>query len=377
MPECTNPLYPCAMTGAAACLAGFEGIAAVIHGSSGCYYYPATLLHTPLSGTFIVEEEVIFGSEARLREVVEELAGTGRRVAVVTTCVPAAIGEDIRAMLSAHDVLFVDSPGFSGQYGDGYKKALSVLSPATDPSSEGITIDGISLFDPFHAGNVLELRRLLALAGVPVGAVLCFDRYDSLQHVAPFTITADGDLASGVGTSLGGTLGFDELRETFRRVGDCIDAAEIDPVLRSINQAEERLVAACDKFLRRFDPPVTAVFSGFSYASYAARTLVQYLDAEIACIGSRNEPPGALPWPARFVAGLPEVEEIIRVHKPDLVIGSSFERSVKGTASFVGLTPPLRGRVRLSSRPIAGTEGTLLFMEEVLNACMDRRSQVK
>jgi len=27
MPECENPLWPCAMTGAAACLAGFEGIA--------------------------------------------------------------------------------------------------------------------------------------------------------------------------------------------------------------------------------------------------------------------------------------------------------------------------------------------------------------
>ena len=48
MPECGTPLWPCAMTGAAACLAGFEGITVVIHGSSGCYYYPATLLHAPL-----------------------------------------------------------------------------------------------------------------------------------------------------------------------------------------------------------------------------------------------------------------------------------------------------------------------------------------
>ena len=62
MPECETPLWPCAMTGAAACLAGFEGISVVIHGSSGCYYYPATLLHAPLHGTFILENEAIFGS---------------------------------------------------------------------------------------------------------------------------------------------------------------------------------------------------------------------------------------------------------------------------------------------------------------------------
>ena len=67
MPECENPLWPCAMTGAASCLAGFRGLKVVIHGSSGCYYYPATLLHAPLHGTFILEHEVIFGSEDRLK----------------------------------------------------------------------------------------------------------------------------------------------------------------------------------------------------------------------------------------------------------------------------------------------------------------------
>src|SRR4030042_4584837 len=59
MPECENPLWPCAMTGAAACLAGFDGVTVVIHGSSGCYYYPATLLHAPIQGTFLLENDVI------------------------------------------------------------------------------------------------------------------------------------------------------------------------------------------------------------------------------------------------------------------------------------------------------------------------------
>ena len=68
------------MTGAVACLAGFDGITVVIHGSSGCYYYPATLLHVPLHGTFILENEVIFGSEQRLHEVLDGLLGMAKRL---------------------------------------------------------------------------------------------------------------------------------------------------------------------------------------------------------------------------------------------------------------------------------------------------------
>jgi nitrogenase molybdenum-iron protein alpha/beta subunit len=50
MPECDNPLWPCAMTGAAACLAGFRGMSVVIHGSSGCYYYRRTGCAKSLAG---------------------------------------------------------------------------------------------------------------------------------------------------------------------------------------------------------------------------------------------------------------------------------------------------------------------------------------
>lgn len=375
MHECTNPLWPCAMTGAAACLAGFDGIAVVIHGSSGCYYYPATLLHAPISGTFILEQEVIFGSEARLHEVIGELERTGKRVAVVTTCVPAILGEDIRGMLSPHDVILVDSPGFSGSFETGYKKALALLDPVIDDTTAGINIDGVSLFDPFHRGNVLELRRLLALAQVPAGTILCSDKFSKISHMAPFTINTNQDLASGTGTCLGGTLGFDCLKTTFKEIADRIETSDLDPVLQDIARAEERLVAACDKYLRRFDPPGTAIFSGRSYASFAAQLLEKYLDADIVFVGTRVEPDTSLaPYPAEKVNGLNEVKERIREHEPDLVIGSSFERSVRGSAAFVPLTPPLRGMIRLAARPLAGTEGALLFMELVLNACMDKRA---
>ena len=175
MPECGTPLWPCAMTGAAACLAGFEGITVVIHGSSGCYYYPATLLHAPLHSTFILENEVIFGSGDRLREVIGDLSGRGGRIAVITTCVPSALGEDIKSMVDEKDIIVVDSPGFAGEMEAGYRAALAVLSPAIDSERPGVNIDGVSLSDPFYEGNVQEISRLLHCAGIPVGTVFCRD----------------------------------------------------------------------------------------------------------------------------------------------------------------------------------------------------------
>jgi nitrogenase molybdenum-iron protein alpha/beta subunit len=375
MPECTNPLWPCAMTGAAAALAGFDGITVVIHGSSGCYYYPATLLHAPLQGTFILEEEVIFGSEKRLLEVIGEVSAPGTRVAVVTTCVPSVIGEDVRGMLASHDVILVDSPGISGDFESGYHKALGSLGPRVDDRNPGINIDGVCLFDPFSAGNVRELTRLVNNAGLKVATVLCTDTLDSVWHSSPLTIGTNSDLASGVGRMLGGTLGFHELRDTSEEIGDREDGADIGPVMQEIARKEEQVIQVCDKYLRRFDPPRAVIFGWASYAGFAASALKTYLDADIACVGTRTPVMPNVPFRSEQVNSLSRVRELVSECRPDLVIGSSFERPVNPDAAFVGLTPPLRGKVRLTSQPIAGTEGTLHFMERVLNACMDRNRQ--
>ena len=370
MPECDNPLWPCAMTGAAACLAGFEGMSVVIHGSSGCYYYPTTLLHAPLHGTFILENEVIFGSEDRLREVIGGLASTGNRVAVITTCVPAILGEDIQFLLGEHDVLLVDSPGFSGDVEAGYKKALSLLAPQTDAETEGVNIDGICLLDPFFKGNLQEIRRLLALASITVATVFCRDALQKTRTAATCTIGTNGDFSSGVGEHLGGTLGFGTLRTTFERLGTAVEESDIDPVLQELLQQEEETVRICDKFLRRFDPPSVMIFAGASYAEFAGEALERYLDADIRFIGLRNSC-GKSRYPCGLVTGLNEAKMFIGLHNPDLVLGSSFERSVSGNRAFYGITPPQRGVVRLAPVPLAGVNGTLFFMEQILNACMD------
>jgi nitrogenase molybdenum-iron protein alpha/beta subunit len=371
MPDCTAPLWPCGMTGAVACLAGIPDLAVVIHGSSGCFFYPQSLLPVPLFSTFIHEREVIFGSLDRLAEVIGSIPPSYRRVAVVTTCVPAIVGEEIREVLDAGTIL-LDSPGFAGQMEEGYGRALASLDPEIDPGEKGVNIAGLNLLDPFNSGNLLEAGRLLSLAGATAGTRIPQDPLDRISRCGPFTVSVNPDLPCGTGEVTGDLLGLAAVEKTFSRLGDRVPGADIAPVLAEAFRAEERIQRSADKYLKRYDPPKAAVFGGFAYAQFAADTLKRYLDADILVIGSRNGP-GPSPYPVQKMVQIGGIAGSLSGEKPDLVIGSSFERSAWPGAAFAGLTPPLRGRVLLRSRCLAGIEGTLSFMEEVLNACMDRR----
>lgn len=373
---CENPLWPCAMTGAVACLSGFDGLAVVVHGSSGCYFYPASLVGVPIHGTFLVESEVIFGTESRLMEVIRDLNGRYSQVAVVNTCVPAIMGEDLSALARDGRVLFIDSPGFLGDLEAGYRRALDTIAPVVDPDTPGVNIDGICRTDPFCRGNALEARRLLNLAGAPVAATFCLDRYDAAHRAAPFTVGTNPDLASGVGTWCGSLLGLDAVGETFERLESLVDGVDSRPIKEEIAWADARIQKACGKYLRRFDPPRVVIAAQSAYAAFAKDFLDRYLGADIVCIAARNNP-GEDSNGISSTTDFSTIREMILDAEPDLVIGSSYERTLAPGAAFVGLTPPLRGMVLLSSRMIAGVEGALWFMDEVLNACANRNRRSK
>jgi nitrogenase molybdenum-iron protein alpha/beta subunit len=294
---------------------------------------------------------------------------------VVTTCVPAIVGEEIRETLPEGAIL-LDSPGFAGQMEVGYGRALAALEQGIDPGEKGVNIAGLNLLDPFNPGNLLEAGRLLSLAGAAAGTRIPQDPLDRMGRCGSLTVSVNPDLPAWTGEIAGNLLGLPAVEKTFFRLGDRFPEADVDPVLAEASRAEDRIQRAADKYLKRFDPPRAAVFGGFSYAHFAAETLKRYLDADILLVGSRNGPCPS-PFPVREMLRIGDISGFLSGERPDLVIGSSFERSACPEAAFVGLTPPIRGRVLLRSRCIAGIEGAFSFMEEVLNAMMDRRRKIQ
>ena len=371
MGNCTNPVWPCAMAGAVSCLSGIEDLAVVIHGSSGCYYYPATLMPGELFGTFLQEREVIFGGAARLSEVLQGIPSHYLKIAVVTTCVTAVTGEDPAGIGADRDLLVVDSPGFCGGMEEGYRLAMEALAPAVAPETPGVNLDGIHPADPFSRGNLREAERLLALSGTTPATIFTDTTLDRLGRAAPVSLSVNPDLAGGAGRRIGSLLGLPAVAAAFRALGEECEGCDPGPVLEEVERAEERITHAADKYLRRHDPPTVAIFGMSAPSVYAAEMLATYLDCGIAAIGSRNDP-----GPSRFRVGkmtsLEEIRAVLDREQPDLVLGSSYERMVHPQGAFVGITLPLRGRIQLRARPLAGVEGALDLMEQVLNACMDR-----
>jgi nitrogenase molybdenum-iron protein alpha/beta subunit len=352
------------MCGAVSCLSGFSGIEVLIHGSSGCYFYPASLIQRPVHATLILEEEVIFGSEERLRRVVDEIRGRGGRVAVVLTCVPSVTGEDIAAMLDDKGVFIVDSPGFAGGMEEGYRRAMAALGPEVGVDAAGITIDGLNPIDLFYRGNLFEAERLIRKAGGAVAAALAAGPVERVKACGRVSVGTNPGLSAGIGRSVGDLLGLDATKATFSRLSD-LCGLDVGPVLQEADEAQEQIERACDKYLSRFDPPAVAVFAEASYTAFAAAAMKRFLDAEIV-VSARRTGEGS-------VTSLEEIRDLIAEAKPDLILGSSYEQTLAPGVPFVGLTFPQRGRVRLHARPLAGIEGSLAFIEDVLTACRSRR----
>lgn len=369
MRECENALWPCAMTGAVSCLAGIEGIGTIIHGPSGCYYYPATILHREIHCTSLIEEDIICGTGDQLRDLAAAIHPRYPLLAVVNTCTPAIIGEDFSSLLPP-GAMMIDSPGFLGTFEDGYRAAVDLLPVKTDPGCRGVNLDGVNLLDPFAAGNAVEGRRILSDAGVRVAATFSSCSLGELSRASPVTAATNPDLGSGWGEPAGSLLGLRATLDTLETLEQRIPGISPGVFEREMSAAGEAVHAACGKYLNRYDPPSVALFSWFGYAEYAARVLYEYLDATITVVGSRNRA-GASRFNTAEASSLGVVRDLLEGDPPDLVLGSSFEQKLCPAAAFVPFTHPLRGMVRLRPRPLIGSQGLLGLIEDVLNACRD------
>ena len=285
--RCTSPVWPCAMVGAASCMAGISDIGVIIHGSAGCYNYAEVAIPDPLNCTYLIEEEIVFGTERRLREIADAVSVIYDRIVVINTCVPSVMGEDINRFLEDNNAIVIDLPGFSGDFDCGYQKALETLGQNIDSEREGVNIHGICSVDPFATGNFAETVRLFHLAEIKPAAVYCHDNYESIISPAEYSISVNPDYNAKCKTVPGSILGINNLISTFYRIQDFFPEADIETVVSEAEEAEERIVKASDKFLRRNDPPQVSVFSTKSYTEFAINSLKKYLDADILFAGIR------------------------------------------------------------------------------------------
>jgi len=126
--------------------------------------------------TALGESDIVFGGEDSLDRSIRAVCERGvSSVFVLSTCIVAAIGDNVEAVCSRDwpvPVIPVPTAGFlGGTFQDGVNNALVALADLQEPVPPGrsVNIIGEKNLEYEVEENYAEVVRLLALLGLPVG----------------------------------------------------------------------------------------------------------------------------------------------------------------------------------------------------------------
>ncbi|WP_460006091.1 nitrogenase component 1 [Methanogenium cariaci] len=187
LPGRTSRFEGCTVMGVLSVSAFLTDAVTLIHGPDGCSHINASLLHTTLAehdifripeivSTGLGENEIIFGGEDALQEVLTDVcADDPAAVVVASTCVSETIGDDVAGICSQPwdcPVIYVPSSGFlGGTFVDGYTGTLTALSSFITPGEQNpgkVNIIGEKNLEFEAEDNFQEVSRLLGMLDLDV-----------------------------------------------------------------------------------------------------------------------------------------------------------------------------------------------------------------
>ncbi|MDF9844565.1 MULTISPECIES: nitrogenase component 1 [unclassified Paenibacillus] len=191
----------CLLHGAVQTIKSIEGAVPIIHSTAGCgvqqYIGVSSLSGNAGSGrtgglglpsTNVLERQVVFGGNSRLREQLKNTVKIkeGDFYVVLTGCTPELVGDDVPAMTKElqdqfYKAIHVSAPGFKGSVHSGYTAAVTGILRQLDKLAEpeaGKRDRLVNLFgiipeqDVFWQGNLQALQADLEGAGAEVNVLL-------------------------------------------------------------------------------------------------------------------------------------------------------------------------------------------------------------
>lgn len=202
-----RPRYACALGGALSTLRAIPRVIPIIHASTGCGHNLQNAINPgggylgsgycgglALPSSNVVERDIVFGGEERLRE---QIASTleimdGDLYLVLTGCMVEMIGDDLDAVVSEFagsekPVIGVHTPSFRGNSYTGYELVLEALiqkfiAKAPQKNSRAVNVLGlVPGQDVFWKGNLREIKRLLEKLGLQVNTF--FGEGETLEDI--------------------------------------------------------------------------------------------------------------------------------------------------------------------------------------------------
>lgn len=177
----------CTLTGALSVTTQVRDAASIIHGPRGCAHHNFSLFHATMLdneqaalpdfvSSALDESDIVFGGEDALARTIQSVCERDTMaVFVLSTCIVAAIGDDVEAVCGRNwpvPVIAIPTAGFfGGTFQDGVNNALIALADFSEPSLSGpcVNIIGEKNLEYEVDENYAEVVRILTLLGLPVG----------------------------------------------------------------------------------------------------------------------------------------------------------------------------------------------------------------
>lgn len=195
---------PDGMMGAIAALEGVADAYTIIHGPTGCKYYPASFSESAyryrpgadplgrnpftyngryffsqprLPCTYMDGNMFIAGAGDRLSDLYGQVAGMSPGlIGIVNSPGASLIGEDLSSVGCGIPTVGLDASGFSDPPGKGFQDCISSILEAVPPKPSGITrgvnLVGMSILHMNWEDSVADLASLLECCGVHVNCTI-------------------------------------------------------------------------------------------------------------------------------------------------------------------------------------------------------------
>ena len=186
-----NRVDTCALTGAAAFVAGIPQSIVLVNGPLWCYFYALRYLERAdcsmslrMRGSQPDNNAVVYGAEKCIVEALQSIENEMERPSILlleSSCSMSLIGDDLQGIVRKEQLPFpvvtMDCGGMIGGFAAGFtraaQKTLEILltKGSKQHRSLGVNIIGQTDYYLQGAADTKELRRLLELAGYEVLAV--------------------------------------------------------------------------------------------------------------------------------------------------------------------------------------------------------------
>lgn len=428
-----NILLPCSLAGAICAIEGIREAVALINGPIGCKLFASSFIdlqdpeglsfdpkrHASLKHffqprvpcTYLMEEDVIFGSENRLLETLKKIHDeeSPGLIGIVNSCTLGLIGDDIAAAIkempqAGASTILVESSGFTGGMAEGFQQAVKIMvhrlmKPPTRKNPRSINIVGLSIGQYNWYNDLYELKRMLQQVGIEINTVLTAG-----ASLADLVRAPEANLNVVLYDEYGGMIaremeeaydlpylaghlppyGMQNTQEWLRAISTLLGVS-VDWFIEDENRRiREKVIPRLSRIsmVRRIKGLSVAILAEGSVALSLASFLYDYLGLEPVFLGLKTFSAGV----ERLVKGflqttnlnpliltnydLYDVQQALTETEPELILGSSLEKGLHPHTPFINISYPVWDKVILTERPFLGYQGVLTLLEELLNAIL-------